>query len=102
MKDRYGAGMSKEEREAFEAWYRVCATHFHCRVIGQCYKLVVAMGRDDLMRFVPRIEGYIRGALSHPVLEPLKKWCEAEGVDLTQTPVLDAGTLKPLIRDDAY
>ncbi|MCH2038862.1 MAG: phosphotransferase, partial [Rickettsiales bacterium] len=34
MFDRYCEGMSAEERERTELWYRVIATQFHCRVLG--------------------------------------------------------------------
>ncbi|MCB1556162.1 MAG: phosphotransferase [Alphaproteobacteria bacterium] len=102
MKKRYCADMTSQEREAFDSWYRVVATHFHCRVIGQCYKLAVGSGRDDLLTYLPRMEGYMRVALGHPVLAPLADWFVAQGIDFENTPVIMAEDLKPFIREDAY
>ncbi len=102
MKDRYCEGMTPEEGEVFNAWFRVCATHFHCRIAGQCYKLAVLAGRDDLLRFLPRVEAYLRRGLADPVLAPLKRWFDEQGIDFSQTPDIAVEDLKSLIRDDAY
>lgn len=101
MLDRYCSGMNKEAREIFEIWYRVLATQFHCRIIGQCLKLAIAGGRDDLLAYLPRVVGYLRSGLEHPLLEPLQKWFAAEGIDFSVV-AIDLEDASGRIRQNAF
>lgn len=96
MIGRYDAG------EAFSLWYRVMATQFHCRILGQTLRLAIAGGRPDFLTFIPRVQNYIREALAAPVLKPLAQWFKAEKVDLEAENCFDSERVKEFIRHDAF
>jgi aminoglycoside/choline kinase family phosphotransferase len=102
MLERYCAGMNAEERETFLAWYRVLATQFHCRVIGQFIRLAVRDGKPRYLQFVPRVQRYIVEALRQPLLKPLAAWCAEQGIDFTSSYGYDIAAIAPLIRADAF
>lgn len=95
MKAHYGMD------EGAQAWFRVMAAQFHCRIIGQVLRLAIVSGKTDLMKYMPRIQHYLIEGLKDPVLKPLADWFEAEGVNLYVTHFdIEAG--KDFIRDDAF
>lgn len=96
MIERYNGG------EAFEAWYRVMATQFHCRILGQTLRLAIAGGRPDFLKFIPRVQDYIREGLKDPVLAPLSQWMREEKVDLAAEGCFEPERVKPFIRSDAF
>ncbi len=69
--------------DSFLAWYRVLGTQFHCRVLGQFIKLAVDGGNHSYLRYIPRIENYMRENLKNPVLRPLKKFFDDLKVDFS-------------------
>lgn len=77
MLERYCAGMGPGEREAFDGWYRVLGTEFHCRVLG----LFTRLG-GPYAAHIPRLHAYIRDALPHPVLAPVSRWFSDAGIAL--------------------
>lgn len=102
MMDRYCSTMSEAERTVFKAWYRVLATQFHCRVIGQFIRLAVLDGKDRYLPMIPRIAGYIRDGLEDPVLAPLAAWFKAQKIDFTRVDGFSAKATQPFIRPDAF
>ena len=102
MMDRYCSSMTPDEREVFQSWYRVLATQFHCRVIGQFIRLAVVDGKTRYLPMIPRIAGYIRDGLKDPVLAPLDQWFKAQGIDFTQVNGFYAPAIQPAIRPDAF
>ncbi|HEU4838014.1 MAG TPA: phosphotransferase [Micavibrio sp.] len=96
MIGRYDVG------ETFSLWYRVMATQFHCRILGQTLRLAIAGGRPDFLKFIPRVQNYIREALDAPVLKPLAQWFQEEKVDLEAENCFDPGRVKEFIRHDAF
>lgn len=102
MMDRYTKGMTPEENENFRAWYRVLATQFHCRVIGQFIRMAVRDGKTRYLPMIPRVAGYISAGLKDPVLAPLAQWFEAEGVDFQKVSGFNPDIIRPLIRPDAF
>jgi aminoglycoside/choline kinase family phosphotransferase len=96
MIKRYDAG------EDFSLWYRVMATQFHCRILGQTLRLAIAGGRPDFLKFIPRVQNYIREALRAPVLKPLAEWMRAEKIDLDVEGCFDPEQVKNFIRPDAF
>lgn len=95
MMTRYGGD------DTFRAWFRVMATQFHCRIIGQVLRLAVLSGKTDLIQYMPRIQNYIVQGLKDPVLRPLADWMKAEKVDLAATE-FDPAKIKTFIRPDAF
>lgn len=102
MLDRYCAGMTPEDKENFKNWYRVLATQFHCRVAGQFTRLAVKDGKTRYLAHLPRVAGYLRDGLEHPLLAPLKSWFSKHKVDFSQVPQIDSAALSRHIREDAF
>lgn len=96
MLARYGGD------ETFMAWFRVMATQFHCRIIGQVLRLAVLSGKTELLRYMPRIQNYLIEGLKDPVLRPLARWMGAQGVDFTVSGAFDPLEVKKYIRADAF
>jgi aminoglycoside/choline kinase family phosphotransferase len=102
MMGRYCQVMNAEERAIFQAWYRILATQFHCRVIGQFIRLAIRDGKPRYMTMIPRLAGYIRDGLKDPVLAPLAAWFTAQGIDFTAVDGFDLDKAAKLIREDAF
>lgn len=100
MIDRYCEGMDGEERQIFEDWYRVLATQFHCRVLGQFIRLAVRDGKPKYLEHLPRVAAYLKQDMDHPVMRPLKEWFAAQRVDFSVPADLDADSVKQYIRED--
>jgi len=81
MMDRYCEGMSAGEREVFEAWFRILATQFHCRVLGLFIRLVHQEGVEKYRPFIPVLRAHLRRGLQNPVLQPLKAFFDDLAVD---------------------
>ncbi len=103
MLDRYCEDMAHGERDLFENWYRVLATQFHCRVIGQFVRLAVRDNRPRYLEHLPRLARYLEEGLDHPLLKPLAEFLKEEGL-LLEAPkpaaVVKYGTRH--IRPDAF
>ncbi len=102
MMDRYCQTMTPEERDVFQGWYRILATQFHCRVIGQFIRLAV---RDDKTRYlsmIPRVASYLREGLKDPILAPLARWFAGEGIDFLEVEGFTPGMIRSHIRLDAF
>lgn len=102
MMERYCRTMSADERDVFTAWYRVLATQFHCRVIGQFIRLAVRDGKPRYLSMIPRLAGYITDGLSDPVLQPLAAWFAEQGITFDPAQDINIPATAPLIRDDAF
>lgn len=87
--------------ETFRAWFRVMGTQFHCRIIGQVLRLAIVSGKNDLLKYMPRIQQYLIEGLKDPVLAPLARWMKAENVDFSAID-FDPDKIKPYIRSDAF
>ncbi|MGH1403420.1 MAG: aminoglycoside phosphotransferase family protein [Alphaproteobacteria bacterium] len=99
MITRYCADMSQEEKDVFLIWYRVLGTQFHGRVLGLFIKLAAEQNRDSYLIHIPRLQAYMRDALSDPVLAPLKSWFEKEGVDFDPLNDLHGDEIRTVFKD---
>lgn len=98
LKAKYCADMSAEDKEIFNAWYRVLATQFHCRVIGLFVRLLVRDNKSIHLHHVPRLQNYIVEALDDPILVPLKRWFVESGIDLSKPlPPFDLPRLRKIL-----
>ncbi len=97
MMDRYCDGMSANDKGIFLKWYRVLGTQFHCRVLGLFIKLAVEQGRDSYLAHVPRLQNYIKAALSDPLLLPLKSWFEKQKVDFEPIKDLNGALVRKIL-----
>jgi aminoglycoside/choline kinase family phosphotransferase len=92
---RYGAD------DVFLAWFRVMATQFHCSIIGQVLRLAIIGGKPHMLKFIPRMQNYIRNGLKDPVLKPLADWFEDINLDL-DTREFNPDLIRQNIRSDAF
>lgn len=102
MLDRFCEGMDAVAEQNFRNWYRVLATQFHCRVLGQFIRLAVRDGKPRYLQHLPRVAGYINEGLKDPVLAPLKSWLDNHGVSFDKVPDIDPAKVRPFIRPDAF
>lgn len=72
MKTRYCTDMNKEDCAAFDAWCRVLAAQFHCRVLA----LFTRLG-GSYATHIPRLERYIQKGLTYSELRPVARWFAA-------------------------
>jgi aminoglycoside/choline kinase family phosphotransferase len=84
-----------------KAWYRVLATQFHCRILGQIFRMALVANKASFMKFIPRVQAYIKAALKDPLLAPLARWMREEKVDL-DAGNFDLETVRKNIRPDAF
>ncbi|MBK6897223.1 MAG: phosphotransferase [Alphaproteobacteria bacterium] len=96
--ERYCEGMSAKDRQAFDLWYRVLGTQFHCRVIGLFIKFAAEQNRDEYLIHISRLQNYLKTHLEHPVLEPLKDWFKKEGVSLDPVKDLNGNAIRDIFR----
>lgn len=87
--------------ETFNAWFRVMATQFHCRIIGQVLRLAIVSDKTELLQFMPRIQNYIVEGLKDPVLKPVANWMKDQKVDFTAME-FNLEDIKKFIRPDAF
>lgn len=102
MIERYCRGMDANEKKNFQDWYRVLATQFHCRVMGQFIRLAVVGGKPRYLDMIPRVAGYVREGLKDPVLKPLADWFAAQKIDFAKVDGFDANAIRQNIRLDAF
>jgi aminoglycoside/choline kinase family phosphotransferase len=102
MLEKFCAAMEAAERERFLAWYRVLATQFHCRVMGQFIRIALRDGKKRYLPHLPRVAGYIAQGLEDPLLAPLQAWFAAQGINFAAFSQPDLSRAKELIRADAF
>lgn len=104
MLARFCQGMDKDEEYCFRSWYRILATQFHCRVMGQFIRLALRDGKTRYLQFLPRVGEYIAHGLQDPVLSPMRDWLTAQKIvfDRDRVCALDLDAAKTFIRDDAF
>ena len=96
------APLLQNKDENFLNWYRVLGTEiFHMRLMGQCVRWAIADNKPHYMKFLPRLENYIKRALQDPVLAPIKRWCDQEGLDFDSLKDFNPGEVKKFIAEDA-
>ncbi len=103
MLARFCEGMNAEEKEVFENWYRVLATQFHCRVMGQFIRLAVKDNKTGYLQYLPRLSSYLEAGLQHPVLSPLKAWFSENAIAFDGFHVTNLNNeVQAFIRSDAF
>ncbi len=75
---RYVLGRQASESEfgaaAFLELYAVLGAQRATKILGIFARLANRDGKPQYLRHLPRVWGYLRRSLSHPLLEPLKAW----------------------------
>jgi|MDSW01.1.fsa_nt_gb N-acetylmuramate 1-kinase len=100
--DIYTFGLSNPDKSLYRKYISVMGMHFHLKVAGQIIRWVYE-GKTGYMVHLPRVLGYINGALVQGEFKPLKNFLDQHEIDiLASLPVAERGNLAPLIRDDAF
>ena len=87
--------------EQFRAQYRILATQFHCRVIGQFIKIAIN-GNPSYLQCIPRLERYLHEALQNPTLKPLQSFFKELGIDFSApAPLEKIATLQSFLDERA-
>lgn len=88
--------------ENMRGWYRVLATQFHCRVIGQFIKQAVVDNNTSYLPHIGRLQNYLHEGLKDPVLAPLAGYFKEQGVKFDETADFDRlNGLRALVGPDA-
>ncbi|PZO84027.1 MAG: hypothetical protein DI626_08625 [Micavibrio aeruginosavorus] len=86
----------------FAQWFRIMATQFHCRILGQVLRLAIAGGRPGFLKFIPRVQNYIVRGLQDPALAPLARWMREEKINMAAEGCFEPDRVKNFIRPDAF
>lgn len=84
------------------AWMRVLTTQFHCRLTGLILWWALRDNKPHYLRFLPRVEGYIKAALQDPLLLPLKHYFDDLNIDFTLSDDLDLDAANRYIDANAF
>ncbi len=102
MLNRFCEKMSAEEAQTFRAWYRLLATQFHCRLMGQFVRLAVNDKKPRYLQFLLRVAGYLNEGLKDPLMKPLADWLIAQEIAFDEVPTFDHIAAAQYINDGAY
>lgn len=84
-----------------QAWFRIMATQFHCRVIGQFIKQATLDDNETYLKHVPRLQTYLHNAVKEPVLAPLKAFFDDCDVDFSGACDFNVAELRERVAADA-
>ncbi len=70
------------DRAGFDYSFRVLALQRHAKVLGIFVRLSVRDGKDRYLKFIPHVHRLFTASLSDPVLEPMQRWFEENGIDI--------------------
>ncbi|MCB1720471.1 MAG: phosphotransferase [Alphaproteobacteria bacterium] len=88
--------------EETRIWFRILATQFHCRVIGQFIRQAVIDENPAYLKHIPRLQNYLAEGLKNPIMAPLAHWFTEQGIDFTRhAPLENLESLRSLIAEDA-
>ncbi len=79
--------------------YRILATQFHCRVVGQFIRMAAKDHKTGYLQYIPRTQAYIQDALQEPLLKPLRNFFDKNGIAFDAKP--DLTDIKSFVRPDA-
>lgn len=54
----------------------ILAAQRNCKIIGIFHRLKKRDGKDNYLKFLPRVWNHLRGDLQYPALKPLRDWVE--------------------------
>ncbi len=88
--------------ETEKAWFRILATQFHCRVIGQFLKQAAVDDNPTYLKHVPRLQNYLHSAMDDPLLKPLKQFFDDLDIDFSTPYAFNAADAEQYVRPDAH
>ncbi len=102
MLDSYCREMLPQEKKEFLLWYRILATQFHCRIMGQFLKLAILDGKMNYLGQLPLVAKYLALGLKDPSLAKIKHWLDKQGLDFSAVPAFNTDEIRSFIREDAF
>ncbi|KQO73923.1 tRNA (adenosine(37)-N6)-threonylcarbamoyltransferase complex ATPase subunit type 1 TsaE [Rhizobium sp. Leaf262] len=72
------------DEKTFLKAFAIMAAQRNCKLVGIWVRLMKRDDKPHYMKHMPRTFSYLRSALEHPDLAPLRDWFESAGVDLHQ------------------
>jgi hypothetical protein len=76
MVDRYLAARPDLDPEAFRAAYAVLGAQRNAKILGLFSRLARRDGKPAYLALLPRVAGHLKRDLGHPLLSPLRAWCD--------------------------
>lgn len=76
MLGRYLAARPELEPQAFRAAYALLGAQRNCKILGLFARLARRDGKAAYLALLPRVAGHLARDLAHPVLAPLRAWCD--------------------------
>jgi tRNA threonylcarbamoyl adenosine modification protein YjeE len=70
------------DEEVFLKAFAIMAAQRNCKLVGAWVRLLKRDGKPGYMKHMPRTFTYMRAALEHPDLAPLRDWFARAGIDL--------------------
>ncbi|WP_333630473.1 aminoglycoside phosphotransferase family protein, partial [Agrobacterium cavarae] len=70
------------DEEVFLKAFAIMAAQRNCKLVGAWVRLLKRDGKPGYMKHMPRTFTYMRAALEHPELAPLRDWFARAGIDL--------------------
>lgn len=70
------------DEEVFLKAFAIMAAQRNCKLVGAWVRLLKRDGKPGYMKHMPRTLTYMRAALEHPELLPLRDWFARAGIDL--------------------
>lgn len=92
---------NEDKPELARIWFRILATQYHCRVIGQFIKLAVAHNRHEYLKFLPVVHKHLIAGLKDPILAPINEFLR-DVMPLETLPEINVDQVRKYIRSDAF
>lgn len=100
--DAFTQSMTAEEKEAFAIWYKLLALQFHCRLAGQVIKIFKIKQSDRYLKYLPRIQNFIRQEIKQPEFMDIRLFLQDKGCDLSADFEITQDRIKELVSEDAF
>jgi N-acetylmuramate 1-kinase len=76
MVERYLAARPELDPQAFRAAYAVLGAQRNAKILGLFSRLARRDGKPAYLALLPRVAGHLKRDLQHPLLAPLRAWCD--------------------------
>jgi aminoglycoside/choline kinase family phosphotransferase len=76
MVERYLAARPDLEPQALRAAYALLGAQRNCKILGLFSRLARRDGKPAYLALLPRVAGHLQRDLAHPLLAPLRAWCD--------------------------
>jgi N-acetylmuramate 1-kinase len=73
---RYLAARPELDGQAFRAAYAVLGAQRNAKILGLFSRLARRDGKPAYLALLPRVAGHLKRDLEHPLLAPLRAWCD--------------------------